>query len=126
MSKKMSKLIAFVFTPILLTSAGEFLLKKTINQLNLIHETLEVWVLLGSAPLLLAIGMIITGGVLWLVAMSKFQVSYIYPFLSINYFIIFLGSNLILDEVIPVERIFALSLIVLGLIVISKSPNLEK
>ena len=123
---KAAKLALFVLVPILLTSAGEFLLKKAINGLQISPHLSSIVPLISNPTLLFAIFMIVIGGILWLIAMSKFQISYIYPFLSLNYLIIFLGSGFILNEQIPKERIFALSLIILGLIIISKSPHLEK
>lgn len=69
--------------------------------------------------------MITIGGILWLVAMSKFELSFIYPFLSINYVVIVLGSQLILNEKVSLFRYLSVILIVIGLIFISRSPYSE-
>ena len=50
--------------------------------------------LLMSNPLLfVGVFMIIISAVLWVIGMSKFQLSFMYPFLSVNYVIIVVGSE---------------------------------
>jgi len=63
---------------------------------------------------------------LWLIAMSKFELSYIYPFLSLNYVIILVGSQLLLGESVSLLRYGSVLLIVIGLVIISRSPYFEK
>ena len=122
---KFLQLLSFVFVPILLTSSGEFVLKHELNNLTITPDFQGLLQLITSPFIVLSVSLIVCGGLLWLVAMTKFQISYIYPFLSLNYVIIFLGSGLILGEEIPLKRAIALTLVVLGLLVISKSPHLE-
>ena len=73
--------------------------------------------------ILVAMVMIFIGSILWLGAMSQYQLSYIYPYLSINFLIITVGSELLLGEKMSLFRYVAVTLIILGLIIISKSPH---
>ncbi len=119
-------MIAFVFTPILLTIVGEFILKDTVNQLPPLNGVGSILMILQSPGILMGVSLIVIGGLLWLVALSKFEMSFIYPFLSINYVAILVGSQLFLGEEVNLNRYVAMGLIIIGLIFISKSPYSEK
>ncbi|MSR88658.1 MAG: hypothetical protein EXS67_03275 [Candidatus Margulisbacteria bacterium] len=112
----MKNKLLYILGPILCTSMGEFILKHHINTTN--------------APLSLAtfisIALILIGSILWLIAMSKYQLSFIYPFMSINFLIITVGSQILLHENVSLYRYLAVMLIIIGLIIISKSPNAQK
>ena len=124
----MKKILIFILIPILLATCGEFLLKHTINALP---PTDNVIGLMGyikpffNPLILLSIITIVSGGVLWLVAMSRFELSFLYPFLSINYIAVVLGSQWVLDEKVVWTRYVAIGLIMVGLIIISRSPYSE-
>jgi uncharacterized membrane protein len=148
---EMNKILLFILLPVLLTVSGEFLLKATINHqmtkdfqyecansASLIVQKSEIGVaekLVGigvqikkfvSNPLIvLAALLIVIGGILWVVAMSKFELSFIYPFLSLNYIVIIIGSALFLGEKVTLTRYLSVVLISIGLIIISRSPYSE-
>ena len=109
---KSLRFVGLVLLPVTMTTVGEFVLKHFIN---IAHQTGGViW---QSFPIWVAITMITWGGILWLVAMSKYELSFIYPFLSINYISIVVGSQWV--------RYLSVIFIVVGLILISRSPNSE-
>jgi len=57
----------------------------------------------------------------WMAAMTKFDISYAYPFMSGSFVLVFLLSAILFQEPITWEKIIGLSLIVLGIIITSKS-----
>ena len=57
-------------------------------------------------------------GVSWMLAMSKFQLSYAYPFVSANFALVFIASVLLFGESVSLAKLFGTLLIVLGIIVI--------
>lgn len=61
------------------------------------------------------------GGFLWLIAMSRFELSFIYPFFSINYVVVLVGSSLLLKEEVSWVRYVAIICIFVGLLFISQS-----
>ncbi len=148
----MRSLITFVLLPILCNSFGELLLKYRLNSLQIdgvpayMDHLRELFFLFFDGPLssymaytlsvmlgilfdpivMLSVGTIFFGTVLWLVAMSKFELSYIYPFLSLNYVIILIGSQWVLGESVSLLRYGSVLLIVIGLVIISRSPYFEK
>lgn len=119
--KKYKLILSFVLLPIALTILGEFLLKLTINSLNLSANLSSAVVLFTNIPVLVSIFLIVLGGILWIIALSKFELSFIYPFLSINYVAIILGSQWFLGESVTIKRYLAMILIVIALVLISRS-----
>lgn len=145
----MKKIFIFILIPVFLTTAGEFILKFNINALETAHVELHPHIqkaidsipyisipisekLTGACVYLttvafhpqiaLALACMVLGGVLWVVAMSKFELSFLYPFLSINYVAIVVGSQFILGESVSLYRYLSIVLIMIGLFFISKSP----
>ncbi|HNV48014.1 MAG TPA: EamA family transporter [Spirochaetota bacterium] len=66
-----------------------------------------------------AVGLV--GLVLWLNALSKLHLSYAYPFMGMNFVLIFVMSALVFGEPVTIHKIIGAALIVAGLIVSSQS-----
>ncbi|MFC1753339.1 hypothetical protein ACFL96_08100 [Thermoproteota archaeon] len=150
---KAKKIIIFILFPVFLTTFGEFILKSTINTYDSNHKdqkiivynnflcraprihaalpdrllavSLESLALMSHPKIALAVSCIFLGGLLWLLAMSKFELSFLYPFLSINYLAIIVGSQLMLGEDVSIFRYFSVFFIIIGLVLISRSPYSE-
>lgn len=60
------------------------------------------------------------GSFFWLVLLSRLELSFLYPFGSLEYFFIFLVSYIIFKEKIKTGRIIGVIFIILGIFVISK------
>lgn len=54
--------------------------------------------------------------ILWLIALSKCDLNYAYPFAALTFILVMLASYLILHEAIPPTRIAGITLICLGFI----------
>lgn len=57
----------------------------------------------------------------WIIALSKTDVSYAYPFASLGYVIVALISWLFLNEQIKTLRIIGIAVIILGVYIVGKS-----
>ncbi len=124
----MKNILLFICLPIILTSIGEFILKFHINLISSSPAGTSLLAELGimiDPGIIIAFSFIITGGILWVIAMSKFELSFLYPFLSINYLGIIVGSQFLLGEKVSLYRYLSIVLIIIGLIIISRSPNSE-
>lgn len=122
---KLQKFLCFVMTPILMASVGELLLKWSLNSIEVTLDLSGILTMVFNPMVILSLTLIISGGVVWLITMSKYELSFIYPFLSLNYVLILLGSRLFLGETISTQRVVAIGLIILGLFFISRSPNAD-
>lgn len=112
--------LRLVISPIVLTAVGEFLLKSMMNR-----EVAEAWHVLGHAGTWGAFILILLGGITWLYAMSKVSLSFMYPFMGLNYIVIIFGSDFGLHEPVTWHRYIAVAFIVMGLFLVSRSPNIS-
>jgi len=71
------------------------------------------WVVSGIVATFLA-------GVSWMLAMSRFEISYAYPFVSLNYVVVFAASILIFNEAISIPKIVGTLLVIAGIVVIAR------
>jgi len=55
----------------------------------------------------------------WMSAMTKFELSHAYPFMSLNFVIVLLLSGLIFNEAVTINKVVGITLIVLGTIISS-------
>jgi len=58
---------------------------------------------------------------LWLIALRYMSLSLLYPMVSLSYFFVALGSFIFLGESISTMRIFAISIIMIGVLLLAKS-----
>jgi drug/metabolite transporter (DMT)-like permease len=117
------RIFLYIIMPIITTVCGEFLLKIAVGSTPLSFGW-DTLVLLYTSPLILAgVALILLSATLWVMGMSRFQLSFMYPFLSINYVIIVVGSEWLLGEDVRLNRYIAMGLIIVGLVIISKSNN---
>jgi multidrug transporter EmrE-like cation transporter len=57
----------------------------------------------------------------WMAAMTKFEISYAYPFTSLSFVLVFILSIFLFNETISLGKIIGLCLIVAGVIITSRS-----
>jgi uncharacterized membrane protein len=95
------------------TGVGE-VPQGTIEKLNyFVGLIINPWILLAF---------IFTGlsGLSWFIAMTKFELSYAYPFISLNYILVLLFAPVILNESVSTSKILGTLVIVFGIIILSK------
>ncbi len=80
----------------------------------LLMQFLNPWVISGFLAAFLA-------SLAWMAAMTRFELNYAYPFMSLAFIIAMLFSAVLFGEVLNVQKVAGTLLVVLGLIVISRS-----
>lgn len=119
----MRDILLFIITPVLMSVGGEFILKFVVSGQDLGLNTTSL-LFIAQSPLLLAgICLIVSSAILWITGMSIFQLSFMYPFLSLSYVLIIVGSDLFLHENVGLNRYVSILLIITGLVIISRSQN---
>lgn len=116
----------FIFTGIMLNAVAQLLLKKGTNAVGAIHLTAENWF---STGLQLATQLPIIGGltcyvisvVVWIIGLSRVDVSIAYPLLSLGYIVNAIGAWYFLGEVMSVQRMLAIGIIIIGVALLVKS-----
>ncbi len=74
------------------------------------------WVLSGFAAAFLA-------SIAWIATMTKFDLSYAYPFMSLNFVLVLMLSAFLFHEPLSAPKLIGLALIILGIIVGSQGEQ---
>jgi multidrug transporter EmrE-like cation transporter len=75
---------------------------------------LNPWVISGFGAALIA-------ALAWMAALTKFDLSYAYPFMSLSFVLVMLASAWLLHEPLTLLKIVGLGLVIIGLIISSRS-----
>jgi undecaprenyl phosphate-alpha-L-ara4N flippase subunit ArnF len=117
--------VLLIISSILLGSAAQLLLKIGINllpaELSLsipFPVTAALWIVSGLACYGLSL-------MLWMMALSRYELSFAYPMLSLSYILVYLGAMAIpqLHETFSVSKTLGILLIVLGVILVTRSKK---
>ncbi|MEC5423044.1 EamA family transporter [Virgibacillus sp. C22-A2] len=112
----------YIFGTIFFTVYGQLILKWKIDQYGslpaplvekltfLLQLLLNPWILSGFLAAFLA-------ALSWMAAMTKFDISYAYPFMSLSFILVFILSAFLFGEPVSAQKVIGFSLIVAGIIV---------
>lgn len=93
-------------------SAGELPPGFTDKIEYVVNLLVNPWVFSGIIATFLA-------GVAWMLAMTRFEISYAYPFVGLNFVLIILLSALLFGEGLSIYKLIGTSLIVAGVAVVA-------
>jgi multidrug transporter EmrE-like cation transporter len=120
------KELILVLVPIFIGTFGQIFLKKGMLQVggfalrntNMLHKFIEIflnpWVLAGFVFYFLS-------SLLWLIALSRIQLSIAYPMLSISYIFVLIASWFLFNEPVTLVRWGGVAVICAGVFLISRS-----
>lgn len=115
----------YIFATIVLTVYGQLILKwrignfgplpiNTVDKLKfLIFLVFDPIIFTGFAAAFLA-------SLAWMVAMTKFELSHAYPFMSLNFVVVLLLSEWLLNESMNLQKALGVGLVVLGTVVAAR------
>jgi drug/metabolite transporter (DMT)-like permease len=112
---------------ILTTVFGQISIKKGMIIVGLLPNTFrEKIIFLFSSVLLnpyIIIGLILSviTTFSWIITVSKSELSFVYPFMSLAFPLVIILSSLFFNEIISAQRWIGLGIIMLGLIIVAKS-----
>lgn len=115
----------FIAGTVLLTVYSQLIMRwqaKVAGRLPVgIAEQAEFVIRLLLSPWVLsAIAATFFAGVLWLLTMTRFELSYAYPFMSLNYVLVVGASVMLFGESLSVPKLLGTALVIAGVIVISQ------
>lgn len=117
---------AYIFMTIFFTVYGQLILKWRIVRYGTLPEAfnervvflfklfLDPYILSGFLSAFVA-------SLFWMAAMTKFEVSYAYPFMSLAFVLVFFFSIFLFGEAVSYQKITGLLFIVLGIFISSQS-----
>ena len=117
----------YIFGTILFTVYGQIIMKWRIAKYGALPEG-AIWAKLSFLMKLLFDPFILSGflsafvaSLFWMAAMTKFDISYAYPFMSLSFVLVFGLSVFLFQEPLTLHKVVGLGLIVLGITVTSQS-----
>ena len=116
---------AYVFGTILFTVYGQLILKWRIMRYGALPSNLDDKIifllkLLVDPYVLSGFIAAFIAAVSWMAAMTVFDLSYAYPFMSISFVLVFIFSVIIFHDSITLYKVVGLSFIIVGIIISSR------
>jgi multidrug transporter EmrE-like cation transporter len=116
----------FIFLGICLNAVAQLLLKAGTNAVGAIHLTADNWL---STGIKLATQLPILGGLtcyvvsvgVWIIGLSRVDVTIAYPLLSLGYIINAIGAWYFLGEAVSAQRLLAIGVIIIGVVLLTRS-----
>lgn len=115
----------YIFATIAFTIYGQLILKWRIGSFGPLpidtSDKLKFLVSLLFDPVIFSgFAAAFLASLAWMAAMTKFDLSHAYPFMSLNFVVVLLLSGLLFSEPINLQKISGVGLIVLGTFVASR------
>ena len=114
----------FIFLTIAFTAYGQLIIKQEVNAVEAFPTGIQMipfllkfiwrpWVMSGLIAAVLA-------SFCWIAALSRFELSYAYPFMSLSFFVVVVASFVLYGEQVNLPKLVGLALICLGVVVVSR------
>lgn len=94
-------------------SAGELPIDLKDKIFFIIRLLFNPWIISGVGATFLA-------GISWMLAMTKFEISYAYPFVSLNYILVLFAGFFLFNESITLTKIVGSIVVMVGVVLIAK------
>ncbi|MEB0010658.1 EamA family transporter [Glaciimonas sp. Gout2] len=116
----------FILTGVLLNALAQLLLKAGTNAVGAIHLTSENWFptgikLITQLPILGGLTCYVISVCVWIIGLSRVDVTIAYPMLSLGYIVSAIGAWYFLGEVISAQRIMGIGVIIVGVVLLTRS-----
>ena len=116
----------FIFTGIMLNALAQLLLKAGTNAVGAIH--LDSGHLLPTAiklatqvPILGGLACYVVSLVVWIIGLSRTDVTIAYPMLSLGYVVSAAGAWMFLGEAVSLQRLAAIGVIMVGVALLART-----
>ncbi|WP_432379760.1 SMR family transporter [Duganella sp. P38] len=109
----------FIVFGVLLNAVAQLLLKAGARNIGEIHITLANifsvgWRVATQIPIIGGLACYVLSVVLWIIALSRVDVSVAYPMLSLGYVVTALGAWYLFGEALSMQRLMAILVILVG------------
>jgi multidrug transporter EmrE-like cation transporter len=116
----------FILVGVLLNAVAQLLLKAGARNVGEIHLTLDNlfavgWKVATQLPIIGGLTCYVLSVVLWIIALSRVDVSVAYPMLSLGYVVAAAGAWYMFGEVMSMQRMLAIGIILVGVAVLARS-----
>jgi multidrug transporter EmrE-like cation transporter len=119
-------IFSLIILGVLLNTAAQLALKAGMGQIgqfefsvaNVVPIGLKV---IGNLPIISGLTMYVVSVAVWLLVLSRVQVSYAYPMLSIGYVVNALAANYLFGEPLSSMRVLGIFIIIAGVYLVAQS-----
>ena len=117
----------YIFLSIILGVISQLIVKWKMGAVDFeegasfIDKSIVVLYMLLNPYIILSIMLTFLAGLAWMMAMTKFEISYAYPFTSLGFVLILFLSALLLGEAMTWPKVVGSIFITVGIIISSKS-----
>ncbi|HJV00898.1 MAG TPA: SMR family transporter [Burkholderiaceae bacterium] len=117
---------SFIVTGVLLNALAQLLLKAGTKSIGAIHLTMDNWFSIGlkvatQLPIIGGLTCYVLSVVLWIIALSRVDVSIAYPMLSLGYVVTAVGAWYFFGEAVSLQRMAAIVVILVGVALLARS-----
>jgi multidrug transporter EmrE-like cation transporter len=110
---------SFIVIGVLLNAVAQLLLKAGARNVGEIHLTLQNFFAVGvkvasQLPIIGGLTCYVLSVVLWIIALSRVDVSIAYPMLSLGYVVTAVGAWYLFGEALSTQRLLAICVILVG------------
>ena len=118
---------AFILTGVLLNACAQLLLKAGTNALGgaitlNAHNWFSMFVkVLTQWPIVAGLACYGISVVVWIIGLSRTDVTVAYPMLSLGYVVSAIGAWIFLGEIVSPQRMLALAVIIVGVILLART-----
>lgn len=123
----MWKSLLMIFASVLIGVFGQLSLKSGMTQVGRIDaqalaQPVQLLVRIFTTPIILAgLAMYVVGTLIWLVVLSRMELSFAYPLVATTYVFTPLLAHLLLGEPIPALRWLGIGLILVGVFFVARA-----
>jgi len=120
------KAFALLLIAVLLSVSGELFLKHGMNRVGLLSLQLAeffpgLWRTFTTPAILAGFALVFAGSIFWLALLSRVELSWAYPMLSLGYVIGVIAAWLFLGEQFNLLRLAGVLVVVSGVFIIARS-----
>ena len=120
----LKNLLLIVFT-VLVNTTGQFVIKTGVNRIGAISlrdnffgtifKALTSWIIISG------FGLYFISAIIWIIILSRAELSWAFPILSLSYVITVLVSPILLNESFSTQRLIGTLVICLGVYIVSRT-----
>jgi multidrug transporter EmrE-like cation transporter len=116
----------FLLTGVFLNATAQLLLKAGTNAVGVIYPSAGNWAGLGlklatQMPILAGFACYVVSVAVWIIGLSRVDVTIAYPILSFGYIINAIGARYFLGEPVSVQRMLGIVIIIAGVALLTRS-----
>lgn len=118
--------LGFILTGVFLNAAAQLLLKAGTNAVGAIHLSMDNWFATGlklatQVPIIGGLTCYVVSVFVWIIALSRVDVTIAYPMVSLGYIVNALGAWYFLGEAVSAQRMLAIGVILVGVALLARS-----